>query len=129
MAAAGLPGFSRCARGWMGPPERRGYYTHGESWAGLGPGANTDRPGSDGIRYIKGMVAIRAAMPTDADALWAILAPVIRAGETYTLPREIAREAALAWWLAPAHEVFLAEENGEAVGTYFLRANQQGGGA
>ena len=68
-------------------------------------------------------------MPSDADAIWAILEPTIRAGETYTLPREMTREAALAWWLASAHEVFLAEENGEPVGTYLLRANQQGGGA
>jgi ribosomal protein S18 acetylase RimI-like enzyme len=27
------------------------------------------------------------------------------------------------------HEVFLAEENGQVLGTYFLRANQQGGGS
>jgi len=75
------------------------------------------------------MIAIRAATPPDADAVWAILEPTIRAGETYTLPREMARDAALAWWFAPAHEVFLAEENGEPAGTYFLRANQEGGGA
>jgi GNAT superfamily N-acetyltransferase len=75
------------------------------------------------------MIAVRAAMPSDADAIWAILEPTIRAGETYTLPREMTRDAALAWWFAPAHEAFLAEENGEPVGTYFLRANQQGGGS
>jgi len=75
------------------------------------------------------MIAIREAACSDEEALWAILEPVIRAGETYTLPRDMTREAALAWWSAPGHEVFLAEENGEAAGTYFLRANQQGGGA
>ena len=75
------------------------------------------------------MIVVRAAAPSDGDAIWAILEPTIRAGESYTLPREMARDAALAWWFAPAHEVFLAEENGNAVGTYFLRANQQGGGA
>ncbi|HMD32801.1 MAG TPA: GNAT family N-acetyltransferase [Candidatus Acidoferrales bacterium] len=72
---------------------------------------------------------VRAATPSDADAIWAILEPMIRAGETYTLPSDTAREAALAWWHAPGHEVFVAEENGEVVGTYFLRANQQGGGS
>jgi ribosomal protein S18 acetylase RimI-like enzyme len=75
------------------------------------------------------MIAVRAATPGDAKAIWAILEPTIRAAETYTLPRDMTREAALAWWHAPAHEVFLAEENGVVVGTYFLRANQQGGGA
>ena len=72
---------------------------------------------------------MRGATTSDADAVWAILEPTIRAGETYTLPREMTRDAALAWWFAPAHEVFLAEESGEPAGTYFLRANQQGGGA
>jgi ribosomal protein S18 acetylase RimI-like enzyme len=81
------------------------------------------------IRYSEGMIAVRAAAPSDSEAIWSILQPTIREGETYPLPRGMAREAALAWWFSPAHEVFLAEENGGAVGTYFLRANQQGGGA
>jgi ribosomal protein S18 acetylase RimI-like enzyme len=72
---------------------------------------------------------IRAAGPQDADALWAILEPVIRAGETYTLPRDMTRDDALRYWSAPGHQVFVAEVDGEVVGRYFLRANQQGGGA
>jgi GNAT superfamily N-acetyltransferase len=72
---------------------------------------------------------IRAALANDSDAVWAILEPVIRAGETYPLPREIGRQDALAFWFAPSHEVFLAEDSGQAVGTYFLRPNQAGGGA
>ncbi|MDC7784674.1 GNAT family N-acetyltransferase [Rhodoplanes sp. TEM] len=76
---------------------------------------------------------IRPAAAADADALWAILEPVIRAGETYPLPRDMDREDALAYWLSPAHEVFVAvyEDGGRAavVGTYYLRANNAGGGA
>ncbi len=75
------------------------------------------------------MIAVRVAMPCDAEAIWSVLEPVIRAGKTYTLPREMERGAAVEWWFAPGHEVFVAEENGAVVGTYFLRANQQGGGA
>lgn len=82
-----------------------------------------------GIRYIGKMISVRAARDCDRDAIWAILEPTIRAGETYTLARDMARDAALAWWFSPSHEVFLAEEDGAPVGTYFLRANQQGGGA
>ena len=33
------------------------------------------------------------------------------------------RADALAYWFAPAHEVFVAEDGGEIVGTYYLRAN------
>ena len=54
---------------------------------------------------------------------------MLRAGETYTLPREMSRKDALAYWLAPGHEVFVAEENGAITGSYLLRANQRGGGA
>jgi len=72
---------------------------------------------------------IREAVEKDAEAIWAILEPIIRAGETYPQPRDMDRAAALAYWFSPGHEVFLAEDDGEMVGTYFLKANQKGGGA
>jgi len=62
------------------------------------------------------------------DAIWAIMEPIIRAGETYTLPRDMDKASALAYWLSSEHEIFVADENGEIVGTYFLQPNQQGGG-
>jgi ribosomal protein S18 acetylase RimI-like enzyme len=75
------------------------------------------------------MLTIREAAPDDADSVWAILQPVLQAGETYALPRDISREAALTYWYAAANEVFVASEDGRIVGTYILRANQQAGGA
>jgi ribosomal protein S18 acetylase RimI-like enzyme len=72
---------------------------------------------------------IRPAGLDDHYAIWAILEPVLRAGDTYTLPRDISREDALAYWFSGAHEVFVAEEAGRVVGTYYLRANQAGGGS
>ena len=74
-------------------------------------------------------VAIRRATAGDADAIWRLLEPVVRAGETYALPRDMTRAAALAYWFAPGHETFVAEIGGLVVGTSYLRANQQGGGA
>jgi L-amino acid N-acyltransferase YncA len=74
-------------------------------------------------------MTIRPAGPTDANAIWAILKPTIRAGETYTLPRTMEREQALAYWFSPEHIVFVAEQDGEVLGSYYLRANQKGGGA
>jgi ribosomal protein S18 acetylase RimI-like enzyme len=74
-------------------------------------------------------VAIRLATSNDHDAIWAILEPMIRAGETYTLPREMSREEALEYWFAPEKETFVWEENGAVLGTYFLKPNQQGGGS
>ena len=72
---------------------------------------------------------VRKALSKDQDGIWAILEPVIRAGETYPLPRDMDRESALAYWFSLGHEVYFAEDAGSIVGTYFLKANQKGGGA
>jgi ribosomal protein S18 acetylase RimI-like enzyme len=73
--------------------------------------------------------AIRPATPEDDDLIWRILEPVFRAGETYPQPRDISRADALAYWHSPGHEVFVAEDGGAVVGTYYLRANNKGDGA
>ena len=75
------------------------------------------------------MLSIRLANTLDADAIWSLLEPVIRAGETHALPRDMGRNDVLSFWLAAGHEVYVAEDNLEIVGTYFLRANQKGGGS
>jgi ribosomal protein S18 acetylase RimI-like enzyme len=74
-------------------------------------------------------LAIRVATEQDQESIWAILEPMIRSGESYTLPRNMSRDQALEFWFAPGHEIFVFEENGVALGTYFLRANQGGGGS
>src|SRR5256885_16406803 len=72
---------------------------------------------------------IRPAANEDSNAIWAIMEPIIQAGETYALPRDMGKDSALAYWLSAEREVFIAEDNGEIVGTYGLQANQRGGGA
>lgn len=62
-------------------------------------------------------------------AIWRILEPVLRAGETYALPRDWSRRQALGFWFARPHSVFVAVAEGEVVGTYYLQANQLGGGS
>lgn len=71
---------------------------------------------------------IRAARSDDAASIWSILEPVIRAGETYTLDRDMADADALAYWLGPDKETFVVEDEGVILGTYYLRPNQAGGG-
>jgi ribosomal protein S18 acetylase RimI-like enzyme len=72
---------------------------------------------------------VRPAHAHDDDAIWGIIGPTIRAGETYALPRQMSRADALSYWRSPGHEVFVAEHAGEVLGTYYMRANQQGGGS
>ena len=71
---------------------------------------------------------IRPATAEDTGAIWGILEPVIRAGETYALPPDWSAAEALAYWSAPGHTVFVAAQSA-ILGTYYLRANQRGGGA
>ena len=72
---------------------------------------------------------IRPATSADHDTIWSIIEPVIRAGETWALDRAMTRAEALAWWTAPDREAFVLEEENRILGTYFLRANHEGGGA
>lgn len=63
----------------------------------------------------------------DADAVWAIIEPVIEAGDTYTFAPGTSREELLNWWFADGHHCYTAEnESGEVLGIFWLRKNQPG---
>lgn len=71
---------------------------------------------------------MRPARAEDADAIWRVLEPALRAGETYALPRHIARDEALARWATgPERWAFVAETEDRIVGAYYLRANDKAG--
>lgn len=71
---------------------------------------------------------IRPAQAHDTAAILAIIMPTIREGTAYALDRAMSDADALAYWIAPDRETFVAEEDGTILGTYYLRANQAGGG-
>ena len=72
---------------------------------------------------------IRAARKDDASAIWLVIGPAIRAGETYALARDMNETVAISYWMGPDRQTFVAEENGQILGTYYLRSNQGGGGS
>jgi ribosomal protein S18 acetylase RimI-like enzyme len=73
---------------------------------------------------------IRKAESADGTAIVRIILPIIRAGETYALDRNMNEDAARTYWLGPDKEVFVAEDpDGAILGTYYMRPNQAGGGA
>lgn len=74
-------------------------------------------------------LSIRAAREADADALWALLRPVFRAGDTYAVEPDIGRGEALAYWTGAPSVAFLAAADGQPAGTFYLRPNARGGGA
>lgn len=74
-------------------------------------------------------VTIRPASAVDHDAIWTILEPVYRAGETYCIPRDISCADALSDWFAAPFTVFVAEAGEQVLGTSHIGANRPGGGS
>ncbi|MFD1509994.1 GNAT family N-acetyltransferase [Lacimonas salitolerans] len=72
---------------------------------------------------------IRSYTPADADAVQAMLMPVFRAGDTYSIDTDISAPAALAYWTGAGRRVFVANADAVALGTYYITRNQGGGGA
>lgn len=75
------------------------------------------------------MLKLRLANEDDADMIWSIIQPVIRAGNTYALARNMTKEEALSYWMSSDKWTFVAEENDEILGTYYMKTNQAGGGS
>lgn len=71
---------------------------------------------------------IREATIADFDQIWPIFKTIVTAGETYAYPRDTSREQAIKLWLEAPRKTFVAEENGEILGTYYIKTNQAGGG-
>jgi L-amino acid N-acyltransferase YncA len=69
------------------------------------------------------MLQIRKANASDRDAIWRIFHAVVAAGDTYIFDPAISRDEALAYWLQPSHECYVAESDREIVGTYILKPN------
>ncbi|MFL6531634.1 MAG: GNAT family N-acetyltransferase [Chthoniobacterales bacterium] len=73
---------------------------------------------------------IRTANRSDSDEIWKIFHAVVRRGDTYAFDPEITREDALSYWFRADTETFVAEDaDGQIVGTYILRPNQNGPGS
>lgn len=76
------------------------------------------------------MIKIRLYKDNDWPAVWKILEPVFRAGETYAFSRDISEEKAQTKWISVPKATYVAEDNdGEILGTYYIKPNQPGAGA
>ena len=65
----------------------------------------------------------------DRSVIADLVLPVFRAGDTYTIDPDISAQDAVAYWCAPEKSVFIAQDGAAVLGTYYIRANQAGGGA
>lgn len=71
---------------------------------------------------------IREAKRADFDKIWPIFHEIAAAGETYAYPRDTTREQAEKIWIDVPRQTFVIEENGQILGTYFIKTNQAGPG-
>ena len=74
-------------------------------------------------------IKITPATSADEERIWALLQPVFSAGDTYAVDPLIDRDAAIASWMEANKTAFILRVEGQAVGTYYMRPNQPGGGA
>lgn len=72
-------------------------------------------------------LTIRRATSADWPALWAMIGPVFRAGETYAVDRDITEAAARTLWFeAPKATYIVTGPNDDPLGTYYIKANFAG---
>ncbi len=76
------------------------------------------------------MITVRPFHPGDWPEVWRILEPVFRAGETYSFARDISEEEAHRHWVEIPAATFVAQdEEGQILGTYYIKPNQPGQGS
>ena len=76
-------------------------------------------------------LVLREATDDDWPAIWAVLEPIMRAGETYCWPREVTSDEARTRWVEPppARTYVAALADGTVVGTAQLHPNQDAAGS
>lgn len=78
---------------------------------------------------MKMTLVIRAYQPSDAGAVLAIIKPVFQAGDTYAIDTDMTEAQTLDYWTGGEKRVFVAEEAGEILGTYYVVRNFKGAGS
>ena len=72
---------------------------------------------------------IKEAHPEDFDAIWPIFHEVVASGESYAFAQDTTREQAMHIWMNAPRKTFLVEEDGQVLGSYFIKDNQAGRGS
>lgn len=74
-------------------------------------------------------MVIRTAEEKDHATLWRIIQPVISKGDTYVFLPETGQSEMLEYWCGPDKFCYIAELEGEIVGTFVIKDNLPGLGA
>jgi len=71
---------------------------------------------------------IREATDTDFEEIWQIFHEIVSSGDTYAYPQNTSKDEANKLWMHLPRKTFVAEEEGEILGTYYIKTNQAGPG-
>ena len=71
---------------------------------------------------------IRRASSQDFERIWPIFRQIVAAGDTYAYPTDISKEQASRVWMGAPRETYVCEDDGQILGTYYLKTNQSGPG-
>ena len=71
-------------------------------------------------------LSARIANDEDEEALWGILEPMVRKGGTYVFFLDKTKESMMGYWMGTDKTTFVVEKEGVVVGTFYLKANQEG---
>ena len=75
------------------------------------------------------MIEIRKATDEDWDHIWQIVHEVLSKGETYAYDPNTNKEQGYAIWMESPVATWVAVEQGEILGTYYIKPNQPGLGS
>jgi len=74
-------------------------------------------------------VKIREATDSDFEKIWPIFHEIASSGETYGYRRDTSPEEAKRLWMQMPRKTFVAQEDEEVLGTYYIKTNQDGPGS
>ena len=72
---------------------------------------------------------IREAQKEDWELIWPIFQEIVQAGETYAYDQGTTKVQGERIWLETPRKTFVFEQDGEILGTYYLKTNQAGPGS
>jgi len=75
------------------------------------------------------MFTIREAMPGDWPGIWTIFHDVVRRGDTYAFAPDTDEDEAWRLWMDTPRATYVAVEDDEVIGTFYLKTNQPGAGS
>ena len=75
------------------------------------------------------VILIREAAQDEFADIWPIFEEIVSAGDTYAYPKETSKAEGERLWMKVPRKTFVAESDGEILGTYYIKTNQSGPGS